>query len=235
MRRYKNASREELPASDSGAFNLSVSDLMAGLLSIFILALCVFILNLTQVQNQYEGNTQKRSEILQEIKTKLEEQNITVQINESQDGIHIPASDMFDVGEADPTEHGQEVIAILSGVISDILQNDSYKGTVETIFIEGHTDVDPIPPGTSIFASNWELSAQRAINTWKQMQEDDPELAEARNPQNQPIFSCSGYAESRPIDDSTKYTEEGKQANRRIDIRFAMVPPKASTAKINEK
>lgn len=227
MRKYKKSAGQGLPSASSEGFNLSVSDLMAGLLSVFILALCVFILNLTQVKNQYEGNTQKRTEILEEIKNKLGERNIVVQINASKDGIHIPASDMFAVGEADPTENGIKTISVLSQVIGEILQNEEYGDTVETIFIEGHTDVDPIPPGSSEFASNWELSTQRAINTWKRMQEEVPYLAEAKNREGQPLFSCSGYAESRPIDEAAKFTEEGKQANRRIDIRFAMIPPQS--------
>lgn len=232
MRRYRHGVEKSVPAASSEGFNLSVSDLMAGLLSIFILALCVFILNLTQVQNQYEGNTQKRMDILEEIREKLREHDIVVQINQSGDGIHIPASDMFDVAEADPTEHGQETIAVLSRVINDILQNKKYENTVETIFIEGHTDVDPIV-GDARFASNWELSTQRAINTWKRMREEVPSLGQAKNQQGQPIFSCSGYAESRPIDEATMYTDEGKQANRRIDVRFAMTPPKSEVRNID--
>ena len=48
--------------------------------------------------------------------------------------------------------------------------------------------------------------------------------------QGQPIFSCSGYAETRPItdDEYDEDSEEGRQANRRIDLRFAMMPPRDS-------
>lgn len=44
MRRYNHG----IPEQDSGTFNLSISDLMAGLLAIFILALAYFILNFSQ-------------------------------------------------------------------------------------------------------------------------------------------------------------------------------------------
>ena len=44
MRRYNHG----IPEQDNGTFNLSISDLMAGLLAIFILALAYFILNFSQ-------------------------------------------------------------------------------------------------------------------------------------------------------------------------------------------
>ena len=44
MKRKKSV----IPQQDNGVFNLSISDLMAGLLSVFILALCIFILSFTQ-------------------------------------------------------------------------------------------------------------------------------------------------------------------------------------------
>lgn len=44
MRRYNHM----IPEQDGGTFNLSISDLMAGLLAIFILALSYFILNFSQ-------------------------------------------------------------------------------------------------------------------------------------------------------------------------------------------
>lgn len=47
-----------------------------------------------------------------------------------------------------------------------------------------------------------------------------------------PIFSCSGYADTRPVKDDAfdENSVEGRQANRRIDIRFVMMPPKDSNA-----
>lgn len=61
------------------------------------------------------------------------------------------------------------------------LKSEKYKGKIETVFIEGHTDSDPTGAG-SIYASNWELSTQRAINTWNVMKSgDNKELAELKN------------------------------------------------------
>lgn len=63
------------------------------------------------------------------------------------------------------------------------------------------------------------------------MRLDQPGLDYLANPNGQPLFSCSGYAETRPITDDAydESSEEGRQANRRIDIRFAMMPPSDSS------
>ena len=59
-----------------------------------------------------------------------------------------------------------------------------------------------------------------------------PELQDLENnsEHREKLFSCSGYADTRPI--ATNDTAEGKMANRRIDIRFTMTPPKQESAGI---
>ena len=51
-----------------------------------------------------------------------------------------------------------------------------------------------------------------------------------KNKNGEPLFSCSGYADTRPI--SGNDTEEGRQENRRIDLRFTMIPPADENLKI---
>ena len=109
----------------------------------------------------------------------------------------------------------------LSGALENALESEKFKGRVETIFIEGHTDNVPIV--TEIFPSNWELSTKRAINTWLTMSGTSPKLTTLLNDKGEMIFSVSGYAETRPISENA--TEDGRRENRRIDIRFSMAPP----------
>jgi chemotaxis protein MotB len=72
--------------------------------------------------------------------------------------------------------------------------------------VEGHTD--NIPIHNAAFASNWDLSTARAMAVAKMLMEEagvDPQR-----------LSIAGYGEYHPA--SPNDTEEGRRANRRVDI-----------------
>ena len=209
----------DAPAPDS--FTISISDLMSGLLAIFILVLSYFILNFSQLTAQLTQNDVTRAELLRFMQTELEREGITVTVDEQHGILRISEGVLFDVGLADVKPQGQVVIQKLRSVLETALEYEQFKGRVETIFIEGHTDNVPIV--TEIFPSNWELSTKRAINTWLTMSSANPKLTTLLNDKNEIIFSVSGYADTRPIAQNS--TEQGRRDNRRIDIRFSMTPP----------
>ena len=209
----------DAPAQDN--FTISISDLMSGLLAIFILVLSYFILNFSQVTTQLTQNDVTRAELLRFMQEELEREGIKVTIDDEHGILRIPDGVLFDPGLADVKPQGRVVIQKLGKVLETALEAEQFKGRVETIFIEGHTDNVPINNG--IFPSNWELSTKRAINTWLVMGSAQPRLPWFPNNKGELIFSVSGYADTRPIADNT--TEEGRRANRRIDIRFSMSPP----------
>jgi flagellar motor protein MotB len=107
---------------------------------------------------------------------------------------------------------------------------------LDAVFVEGHTD--DIPVGTqNRFRDNWELSAQRAIETYKELKSIEPTLDELINEESvdgipQKLFSVAGYGEFRPR--KSNDTEEGKQANRRIDLRFLMKTPRSEDLQLAE-
>lgn len=209
----------DAPAQDS--FTISISDLMSGLLAIFILVLSYFILNFSQATAQLTQNDVTRAELLRFMQKELEREGIKVVVDEQHGILRISEGVLFDVGAADVKPQGQIVIRKLSSVLGTALESEQFKGRVETIFIEGHTDNVPIV--TDIFPSNWELSTKRAINTWLTMSNANPKLTTILNDKSEIIFSVSGYADTRPIAENS--TEEGRRDNRRIDIRFSMTPP----------
>lgn len=203
------------------SFTISISDLMSGLLAIFILVLSYFILNFSQATAQLTQNDVTRAELLRFMQKELEREGIKVTVDEQHGILRISEGVLFDVGAADVKPQGQIVIRKLSSVLETALESEQFQGRVETIFIEGHTDNVPIV--TEMFPSNWELSTKRAINTWLTMSGANPKLTTLLNDKKEIIFSVSGYADTRPIAENS--TEEGRRDNRRIDIRFSMTPP----------
>ena len=217
MRRivYKN---EEIPPD---TFTISISDLMSGLLAIFILVLSYFILDFSQATAQLTQNDVKRAELLHFIQHELKKEGIKVSVDDKHGILRISEGVLFDVGLADIKPQGQVIIKKLGSILENALESEQFKGRVETVFIEGHTDNIPINNG--IFPSNWELSVKRAINTWLTMSNYNQKLQTLLNNKNELIFSVSGYAETRPVKGNSTAVE--RQENRRIDIRFSMSPP----------
>lgn len=215
----KRTPQLDAPAQDT--FTVSISDLMSGLLAIFILVLSYFILNFSQATAQLTQNDVTRAEILHFLQTELEREGIKVTVDDRHGILRISEGVLFDVGLADVKPQGQIVIKKLGGALEVALNSEQFKGRVETIFIEGHTDNVPIV--TEMFPSNWELSTKRAINTWLTMSGANPNLTTILNDKGEIIFSVSGYSDTRPIAENS--TESGRRDNRRIDIRFSMAPP----------
>jgi chemotaxis protein MotB len=78
------------------------------------------------------------------------------------------------------------------------------------IRVEGHTDAVPMTGG--VFPSNWELSAQRAVNVVKYL------VAECG--MNPAVFAAAGYGDSKPV--ATNETPDGRTLNRRVNIILSL-------------
>ncbi|MBQ9494537.1 MAG: flagellar motor protein MotB [Treponema sp.] len=88
--------------------------------------------------------------------------------------------------------------------LSEFFQEPELRG--RRFRVEGHTDNTPVAD-TARFASNWELSAARAMNTLHYLADFGV---------NEQQFSIAGYADTRPK--FSNDTPEGRAYNRRIDI-----------------
>lgn len=230
--------------TNSDTFNLSISDLMAGLLAIFILILCYYIVSFNEMKNEYEGNNQLRTEMLHLLENKLKEKRINVIVKPETGLVRLSEKTvLFESGSDETNDTGEEVIRKLGRAIYETITETNYREKIGTIFIEGHTDDvkhwSTTEENTSEFDNyNWNLSTRRAIYTWKVMSQATPGLITFKNYENEPVFSCSGYGPTRPIDldyNKKSLTENerklSREKNRRIDIRFTMLLPKA----VNEK
>ncbi|MFC6755308.1 OmpA family protein, partial [Halorubrum tibetense] len=90
------------------------------------------------------------------------------------------------------------------------------------IQVEGYTDSEPIQ--TSLFPSNWELSAARASAVVKLL------AASGVTPER---LSAVGYGEFQPIADNT--TEAGRAQNRRVVLMVAREKPNRPTRSVDNQ
>lgn len=105
---------------------------------------------------------------------------------------------LFDLGKADLRPDSRALLSSIGGFIAPVSNE---------IIVEGHADNYPLRPDAK-FATNWELSAARAVNVVRYFTEDMHMRPER--------FSAAGYGEFRPVVENT--TEENKAMNRRVDI-----------------
>ncbi len=262
-------------ADEENPYLLSFSDIMAGLLGLFILALISVMILLDQQKHKLEDATKKaeqakhkteadlgkmldeigkrvksiqddiaaiqaiedaRRRLLHRIRDELGDQ-VPVEVTDEGDVLRIPDSTLSFPKGGDEIPSDKRVNAEKIGsVLLKELQRPENLQLLDTIFVEGHTDSLPNnrPKG------NWGLSTYRAIslwNFWTDKQGGFAALTQFKNARNEPLFSVSGYSDTRrvvePAPDVLRLLETpnlppaafkqlDEPKNRRIDLRFTL-------------
>ena len=114
---------------------------------------------------------------------------------------------LFPVGSADLTQAGQDQIRTLAGTIKQIAA-EIPPDLPWILRVDGHADHLPIPRGGP-FASNWELSSQRAINVVKLLIGEGVPASH---------LAATGFADFQPLEAAD--TSDANAKNRRIELRL---------------
>lgn len=144
-----------------------------------------------------------------ELVTELEEEiaNGQIQVQRLRGQLRVDMVDeiLFDSGEATLKPEGQSVLTKVASVLVNANR---------IIQVQGHTDNVPIRGRLAErYPTNWELSAARAVNVVRFLQDET-----GLDPQALSATALSEYRPQEPND-----TEQGRQKNRRIEI--LLVPP----------
>jgi chemotaxis protein MotB len=153
------------------------------------------------LQKEKELATKSSKSLEDEMRSELESRDVTISKLQGKLTVNILDRVMFDSGEAVLKPDGEVVMRKIAGILQEHPQL--------AIHVIGHTDNVPIrQTAQSKFASNWELSAARALAAVHFLTERagvDPRRVGA-----------VGYGEFRPVADNA--TPEGRAKNRRIAI-----------------
>lgn len=154
-------------------------------------------------QKEQEMNDMKGTyeDLLTNMKSEIDKGKITITQLEGKLKVNMLDEILFDSGKVTIKPEGIEVLERVGEILLDVKDR--------SINIEGHTDNVPIGPVLAKkYPTNWELSASRATNVARYLQEKagiDPGL-----------LSATGYGEYHPI--ASNDTKLGKAKNRRIEI-----------------
>lgn len=221
------------------SYYVSITDMLIGLLFLFIIMLMYFAVQLRQTTETLITADQTRRELLERVATYMRDHEVQAEVDYGAGVLRLPDEILFEKGRDTPKPAGVSALSVLADALEANLpcysfhpdgRPDSCAATphhVEAIFIEGHTDSDPITPNGRL-RDNWDLSAARASNTFRILTTARPDLTrflsgEPGGEDARPVFSVAGYADQRPVQDGDG--EDAKARNRRIDLRFVMASP----------
>ena len=139
----KSNKRFKFDADESSVW-ISISDLMAGLLIIFILALTFYILNFTEKTHHISKNQILKEQILKNIKKQMELRGFDIKIDEDQWVLRLKNKVLFDSCGDTLKLLGRKTVTTLGEIMHSEFTKNEYKNSIETIFVEGHTDAAKI-------------------------------------------------------------------------------------------
>ena len=131
-------------------------------------------------------------------------ENFTISDKPSMITLSLASDVLFPLGSAILNDAQKEVARNLAKIIYETQQN----GLRFQVQVSGHTDNLPIQ--TTQYASNWNLSLDRASHFLAAM--IDGSQLDPRS------FTAVGHGEMDPVD--TNDTPEGRQNNRRVEVQF---------------
>lgn len=148
-----------------------------------------------------ESELEKMEALKADLDSKIKSEHLDSSVSTGIDkrGLVISLSNaiFFEPGSAEIKKENEETLLEIADMVKVM---DNY------IRIEGHTD--NVPMNSSLYPSNWDLSAARASNVVRLFIQNAGVSPEK--------LIAVGYGEYRPVSDNG--TEEGRAKNRRIDI-----------------
>lgn len=238
MRKYQPAN----PVDEENPYWMSFSDIMSALLVIFILAAIALMVQLMETEAELKNKVDElddeievlqvaekvRKTILDEAAEELAKRGIQVVVSENDSVLRIPNDLLgFDTAAYDIRPEYRRTAYSIGEVLHQVINREGRADYLDTIFIEGHTDNRRF--NGFMGKGNWGLSTFRAISLWQYWNEALPverNLQGMTNKESKPLFSVSGYGETRPVTQRQETAEE-LSANRRIDIRITIRRPKS--------
>lgn len=234
VRRQQHQDTDPVATDVDGGYIASASDLMIGLLFVFIIL--VVVLALEQRRQQQAVDAQRAGlvgagdpliVVTGAIGTALGKALPNVRVDPKTGVISLPEDALFARGSAQLSESGRQVLARAADQLADAMPcfvdnqrrkrscpSNPYGHEIETVFIEGHTDSVPFASGGR---DNFDLSLARARAVEQVMVLNGP-LVNFKNKANQQVFSFSAYADKRPLPN----TDPTDGVNRRVDLRIVL-------------
>ena len=190
---------------------MSVSDLMTGLMVIFLFIAIAYMSQVEDRQTVLENFVETKRELHDKLVNEFKGDTAKWQMSINGD-LSMQFKEptvLFAQGSSELTPRFKEILDDFLPRYFRILLNDSLRVHIQEIRIEGHTDNVPMSGGGK-YANNDELSSGRALSVFYYLTEQttlDPSK-----------IVHTGRGQYDPIADNS--TDEGRARNRRVEIKI---------------
>ena len=202
---------------EGSGYWISFSDLMSGVLIIFML---LFIYKILDYQNNIESKeamieslSSTRMQIISMLQDEFEKENIDILIDPKTGAIRLSEAILFDYGKNELKEEGKIFLQKFIPIYVRILfGTDDIKSQVSQIIIEGHTD----DAGDYIY--NLKLSQERALSVVEYLIGDGFNYDYKNDLQYNLTANGRSFSELITNEDGTV----NANASRRVEIKFRL-------------
>ena len=209
---------------------MSVSDLMTGLMVIFLFVAIAYIMRVQKSTSILTDYVDTKTELHDKLVDKFSDDTTRWQMTIGKD-LSMKFNDpttLFQSGSADITPEFKAVLDDFIPKYLDILLRDSLRRNINEIRIEGHTDNVPYPTyGSDPYIANIRLSQDRARNVlkyiraipaFKEYSKEDQDLLNY-------WFTANGLSYGRALDSNGRYVYDSKMPidkakSRRVEFRI---------------
>ena len=213
---FINKKKKEIQIEETNYW-LSIGDLMASILMIFMLLFIVKTIEtgqeLRKKEEIIEGFTGLKKNIISKIQKDFEERGIKVDLDPQTGTIKIDDKILFNTGEYLLKPEGKKYLNEFVPIYINLLLNDEQvKKELSQIIIEGHTD----DVGSYIY--NMELSQKRAFEVIKYIYDEMPNFKGKEELKR--YITANGRSNIKVLRDESGNIDRDK--SRRVEFQFKL-------------
>lgn len=209
---------------------LSVSDLMTGLMIIFLFISIAYISKVQDNQEVLSDYVETKTRLHDKLVDKFAEDTKRWQMDIGRDlsmKFKNPTV-LFESGKAELTPQFMSILDQFLPKYFDILVHDSLRDQIEEVRIEGHTDIVPYPQlDPDPYIANAILSQQRALNVLRYFRQMPAYNNFTKEEQERIEFwlTANGLSYGKSLDSEGNYAFESKKQpdfakSRRVEFRI---------------
>lgn len=207
----------------------SVSDMMTGMMMIFLFISLAFMLQLSKIPEEYYGT---KAQIVADLRkefpnNELEEMHAQIDERDGTVSFDAQGATLFQPNGVEPTDYYKKILTEFFPRYVNILYQDKYKDKIVEIRIEGHASIEKNEDRNSQqdYFDNMERSQNRARNVLKYVMQLPIYKDAAYQDWFKNYFTAMGYSFSKATGDNNK--------DRRVDFKV-MVDSESTLNKLSQ-